>query len=76
MKPSIAFALAGVIVMAMILVLTGVFMMASRQAQAMAACGQQTGLPCGECHTDSAGGGKLTDFGEEFKANGNKLPER
>ncbi|MGO9007023.1 MAG: hypothetical protein ACLQIQ_14060 [Beijerinckiaceae bacterium] len=59
-----------------VLMLTGVFMMASRQAQAMAACGKQTGLPCGDCHTNSAGGGKLNDFGERFKANGNKLPEK
>ncbi len=42
----------------------------------MAACGKQTGLPCGDCHTNSAGGGKLNDFGERFKANGNKLPEK
>jgi hypothetical protein len=33
---------------------------------------QQTNLPCEQCHTRS---GKLTAFGEKFKANGNKLPE-
>jgi hypothetical protein len=33
---------------------------------------RQTDLPCEQCHTRS---GKLTAFGEKFKANGNKLPE-
>jgi hypothetical protein len=33
----------------------------------------QTKLPCGQCHTNPAGGGKLKSFGEKFKANGNKL---
>jgi len=35
----------------------------------------QTKLPCGQCHTNPAGGGKLKAFGEKFKANGNKLPK-
>jgi hypothetical protein len=30
----------------------------------------QTGLPCGQCHVNPAGGGKLKSFGEKFKANG------
>jgi hypothetical protein len=33
----------------------------------------QTKLPCGQCHVNPAGGGKLKAFGEKFKANGNKL---
>lgn len=33
----------------------------------------QTKLPCGQCHANPAGGGKLKSFGEKFKANGNKL---
>jgi hypothetical protein len=33
----------------------------------------QTKLPCGQCHQNPAGGGKLKAFGEKFKANGNKL---
>lgn len=33
----------------------------------------QTGLPCGQCHVNPAGGGKLKSFGEKFKANGYKL---
>jgi len=35
----------------------------------------QTGLPCGQCHQNPAGGGKLKTFGEKFKANGNKVPK-
>jgi hypothetical protein len=35
---------------------------------------QQTGLPCGQCHENPAGGGKLKEFGQKFQANGNKLP--
>ena len=33
----------------------------------------QTGLPCGQCHTNPAGGGKLKAFGEKYKANGFKV---
>ena len=33
----------------------------------------ETKLPCGQCHANPAGGGKLKAFGEKFKANGNKL---
>jgi hypothetical protein len=33
----------------------------------------QTKLPCGQCHANPAGGGKLKPFGEKFQANGNKL---
>jgi hypothetical protein len=33
----------------------------------------QTGLPCGQCHSNPAGGGKLKAFGEKFKANGFKV---
>jgi hypothetical protein len=32
-------------------------------------------LPCGQCHTNPAGGGKLKALGEKFKANGNKMPK-
>ena len=33
----------------------------------------QTKLPCGQCHTNPAGGGKLKAFGEKYKANGFKV---
>jgi hypothetical protein len=29
----------------------------------------QTGKPCGACHSNPSGGGKLTGAGEKFKAN-------
>jgi hypothetical protein len=45
----------------------------SRPANATAQFGQQTGKPCGQCHENQAGGGKLKPFGEKFKKNGNKL---
>ena len=35
---------------------------------------QQTGLPCGRCHANPAGGGPSTAFGKAFAANGHKLP--
>lgn len=42
-------------------------------AQAKPEFAAQTGLPCGQCHVNPAGGGKLKSFGEKFKANGYKL---
>jgi hypothetical protein len=36
-------------------------------------CGSDTGRPCGQCHLNPAGGGKLKAFGRQFKANGFKL---
>ena len=47
----------------------------SRPANAKPEFAAQTGLPCGRCHVNPAGGGKNTSFGEKFKANGNKLPK-
>lgn len=44
-------------------------------ANAKAEFSAQTKLPCGQCHTNPSGGGKLKAFGEKFKANGNKLPK-
>ena len=47
---------------------------ATRQAVALASYTQQTGLACGRCHTNPAGGGALTSFGSAFAANGHKVP--
>jgi hypothetical protein len=47
--------------------------LAPRQAQALPAYAQQTGLPCGRCHVNPSGGGPNTAFGKEFAANGHKL---
>lgn len=44
-----------------------------REAAAKPEFSQQTSLPCGQCHANPAGGGKLKAFGERFKANGNKV---
>jgi hypothetical protein len=48
--------------------------LSSRQAEAKPEYAQQTGLPCGRCHVNPAGGGSNTAFGKAFAANGHKLP--
>ncbi len=45
-----------------------------RQAQATPAYAAQTGLSCGRCRVNSAGGGPNTAFGKAFAANAHKLP--
>jgi hypothetical protein len=45
-------------------------------ANATASYAQQTGLACGRCHSNPAGGGSLTAFGKAFAANGHKLPAK
>jgi hypothetical protein len=59
---------------AMILIAGTTSLIISRPANATAAFTAQTGKACGQCHESATGGGKLTPFGEAFKANGNKLP--
>jgi hypothetical protein len=49
---------------------------ASRPAGALSSYAQQTGLSCGRCHTNPAGGGKLTAFGTEYAANDHKVPAK
>ena len=44
----------------------------SGKADAKPEYSQQTGYPCGQCHSNPAGGGKLKAYGEKFKANGHK----
>ena len=44
-----------------------------QSAKATAQYTQQTGKPCGQCHENPAGGGKLKPFGENFKKKGYKL---
>jgi len=44
-------------------------------AQATPAYASQTGLACGKCHVNPAGGGPNTAFGKAFAANGHKLPK-
>ena len=46
----------------------------SQPAAATVKFATDTGKACGACHVNASGAGKLTPFGEKFKANGNKLP--
>jgi len=55
------------------LLFAATMVLAPREAAATPAYAQQTGKPCGQCHVNSAGGGKLTSFGSKFQANGHKL---
>lgn len=58
---------------AAVLVATAAVTLSSRQAEARPEYAQQTGLPCGRCHVNPAGGGANTAFGKAFAANGHKL---
>jgi hypothetical protein len=42
-------------------------------ARATPVFAEQTGQPCSRCHTSPTGGKDLTDFGKEFKVNGNQI---
>jgi len=59
---------------AVILIAGTASLIISRPAEATAKFATETAKACGQCHESAAGGGKLTPFGEAFKANGNKLP--
>jgi len=59
------------------ILMTGAMWMAT--AQPVAATQQfatQTGQPCAACHQNPKGGGALTPTGDQFKANGNKMPAK
>jgi hypothetical protein len=67
---------AGAAGLAIAIVVAGAAVILSpRPAQATMAYTAQTGLPCGKCHVNSAGGGALTDYGKAFAANGDKVPK-
>ena len=68
---AVVFGLAGAVAAAGLVALS-----ASRPAGALSSYAQQTGLSCGRCHTNPAGGGKLTAFGSEFAANDHKVPQK
>jgi ABC-type uncharacterized transport system ATPase subunit len=55
--------------------LAGVAVIGATPANAKPEFAAQTGMPCGQCHQNPAGGGKLKSYGEKFKANGNKVPK-
>ena len=46
----------------------------AQPAAATAQFAKDTGKSCATCHTNPKGGGALTPLGEQFKANGNKMP--
>lgn len=56
-----------------ILIVSTLFVTVSRPANATSAYTVETGKTCGQCHQNAAGGGKLTPFGEKFKADGHKV---
>ena len=60
-------------IVAAILVTGTIIFAGTRVAQAKPEFAAQTGLPCGQCHVNPAGGGKLKPFGEKFKENGFKV---
>lgn len=58
---------------ATMLVAVVVLTVAHRQAEAKPEYAQQTGKPCGQCHVNPGGSGKLKPFGQKFKDNGYKI---
>ena len=49
---------------------------APRPADAKPEFAASTGKPCGTCHQNPAGSGPLKAYGNAYKANGYKLPEK
>jgi mono/diheme cytochrome c family protein len=72
--PGLVFGLAGALATACIAALTA--FTAPQPADALPAYAQQTGLACGRCHVNPAGGGARTSFGNAFAANGHKVPSK
>jgi mono/diheme cytochrome c family protein len=56
-------------------ILTTALLSIAQPAAATVQFAKDTGKSCGDCHTNPAGGGPLTDLGTKFKANGNKMPK-
>jgi mono/diheme cytochrome c family protein len=73
MKETRAFTVATGAAAAIIIGAAGVLVF-SAPAAATAQFAKETGKSCGDCHTNSKGGGPLTTLGTQFKANGNKMP--
>jgi mono/diheme cytochrome c family protein len=70
----VAYGLVGTI--AVILTVGSAVSLAPQPASALPAYSQQTGVACGRCHVNPAGGGANTAFGKAFAANGHKLPSK
>ncbi len=60
---------------AAIVMVGAIALVISPKASATAKFATETGKTCADCHTNPKGGGALTDLGEKFKANGNKMPQ-
>jgi hypothetical protein len=71
LKPVVIYGLAGAA--AVVLVVGFSAFVIPQPAGALPAYATQTGLACGRCHVNPAGGGKRTAFGEAFLKNGHKL---
>ena len=69
--PGLTFGLAGALAVTALLAFA-----ATKPAGALQSYTEKTGLSCGRCHTNPAGGGKLTAFGSEYAANGHKVPAK
>ena len=74
--PSVTFLCGACGVAAAVLIAATAVTVSPRQAQALPAYAAQTGLACGRCHVNPAGGGPNTAFGKAFAANGHKLPAK
>jgi len=70
--PGVVFGLAGALATASMVAFAA--FTAPQPADALPAYAQQTGLACGRCHVNPAGGGARTAFGNTFAANGHKVP--
>lgn len=68
--------IAGFGVVAVSLAAACILSVSSQRAHATPAYASQTGLACGRCHVNPAGGGPNTSFGKAFAANGHKLPKK
>jgi hypothetical protein len=69
--PAAVYGVAGAGAVALILAFAA--FAATRPAVALPAYAQQTGLACGRCHVNPAGGGPRNAFGNAFAANGHKV---
>lgn len=72
--PGLAYGFAGAGAVGLIMAIAAIA--SPRSADALPNYAQQTGLACGRCHVNAAGGGKLTGFGTAFQANGHKVPSK
>ena len=70
----VLFLACGAMVAAAAFALAVAAVLSPRPAQALPAYARQTGLPCGQCHVNPAGGGPRTAFGRAFARNGHRLP--